>query len=171
MQSLPYLFVLTSPPKENFHLKFIPKIQSQTNLICSDFTTQWKFSTVMCGIRYMSILRRITNASPLPNSCVLTYHRMKIFFSMCGTRYWSLCYKAANKSIPIESLPNSFVLTSPPNENCLLNHGVAIGSSIYQLCGRSHWIHRKNWISTKLICSDVTTQWKFSSSCSGKSLF
>ena len=39
---------------------------------------------------------------------------------------------------------------------------------IYQLCGRSQ-IHPKNWISTKLICSDVTTQmqWNFSSSCSG----
>ena len=127
-------------------LQIHPKNAVSTIFICSDVTTQRKFTLeihpknsisnqfnlfwlhhpmkifyLMCGFRYMSILRRITNASPLPNSCVLTYHRMKIFFSMCGTRYWSLCYKAAHKSIPIESLPNSFVLTSPPNENFLLN--------------------------------------------------
>ena len=74
-----------------------------------------KIFFLMCGNRYMSFLRRITNAS-----CVLTSPPDENFLlnlrALCSTVYVSIVtIPPAHKCIPIESLPNSFVLTSPPN--------------------------------------------------------
>ena len=84
-------------------------------------------------------------------------HTMKIFFLLCGNRYMSILRRITNAS----PLPNSCVLSSPPDENFLLNVWYSVLISMLQ--GRSQ--KYPNWISTKFVCSDVTTQWKFSSQC------
>ena len=98
--------------------KFIPKYNLyQINLFWRHHPMKIFF--LMCDNRYISMLRPLTNASQLNlyhNSCVLTSPPDENFLlNAGGTRYISICYLAAHKCIAIESLPNSFVLTSPLN--------------------------------------------------------